>query len=87
MTMDPIGVHPPARYPRTAAQWERVAAVLNHRLFYVFMVLVTVAGYLTSSFSKYGQKLFGIPLPHWGWKDAAPVVGQGRHIPAHGHGP
>ncbi len=52
-------------------RWERVAAVLNHRLFYVLMVLVTVAGYLTSSFSKYGPKLFGIPLPHWGWEDAA----------------
>ena len=57
----------PAGMPR----WERLWAVLNHRLFYVFMVLVTVTGYGTSSFSKYGPKLFGIPLPHWGWEDAA----------------
>ena len=57
--------------PSAMPRWERVAAVLNHRLFYVLMVLVTVAGYLTSSFSKYGPKLFGIPLPHWGWEDAA----------------
>jgi cytochrome b561 len=52
-------------------RWERTAAVLSHRLFYVLMVLVTLAGYLTSSFSKYGPKLFGIPLPQWGWEDAA----------------
>ena len=32
---------------------------------------VTLAGYVTSSFSKYGPKLFGIPLPQWGWEDAA----------------
>lgn len=50
--------------------WERIAAVTNHALFYVLMVLVTVAGYLTSSFSAFGPKLFGIPLPHWGWEDA-----------------
>jgi cytochrome b561 len=56
--------------PMTVPRWERIAANLNHRLFYVFMVLVTIAGYLTSSFSKYGPKLFGITLPHWGWEDA-----------------
>jgi cytochrome b561 len=48
-----------------------VAAHLNHRLFYVFMVLATLTGYLTSSFSKFGPKLFGIAVPHWGWEDAA----------------
>ncbi len=57
--------------PTTMPKWERRAAVLNHHLFYVLMVLMTAAGYLTSSFSKYGPKLFGIPLPHWGWEDAA----------------
>jgi cytochrome b561 len=57
--------------PGTMPRWERTAAVLNHLLFYVLMVLVTLAGYLTSSFSKYGPKLFGIPLPHWGWEDAS----------------
>jgi cytochrome b561 len=57
--------------PAPMPEWEKRSAVANHRLFYVFMVLVTVAGYLTSSFSKYGPKLFGIPLPHWGWDDAA----------------
>lgn len=50
--------------------WERKAAVLNHGLFYAFMVVVTAAGYLTSSFSRFGPKLFGIPLPGL-WEDAA----------------
>jgi len=57
--------------PGGMPRWERMAAVLNHRLFYVFMVLMTAAGYLTSSFSKFGPKLFGVPLPHWGWEDTA----------------
>jgi cytochrome b561 len=51
-------------------EWERMAANVNHRLFYGLMVLVTVTGYLTSSFSGFGPKLFGIVLPHWGWDDA-----------------
>jgi cytochrome b561 len=56
--------------PLAMPQWERRAAALNHALFYFLMVAITVVGYLTSSFSKYGPKLFGIPLPHWGWDDA-----------------
>lgn len=57
--------------PAAMPGWERTAAKFNHRLFYVIMVLLTLTGYLTSSFSKYGPKLFGIALPHWGWEDAA----------------
>ena len=34
------------------------------------MLVVTLSGYLTSSFSRFGPKVFGIPLPHWGWEDA-----------------
>lgn len=57
--------------PSAMPRWEKMAALVNHGLFYIFMVLATVTGYLTSSFSKYGPKLFGIPLPQWGWEDAA----------------
>jgi cytochrome b561 len=63
--------HAAPALPAAMPKWERLSAVLNHRLFYVFMVLVTVTGYCTSSFSKYGPKLFGIELPQWGWDDAA----------------
>jgi len=52
-------------------KWERMLANLNHRLFYVLMVLVTFTGYLTSAFSGFGPELFGIALPHWGWEDVA----------------
>lgn len=57
--------------PESMPAWERKAAVVNHGLFYLSMVLITVAGYLASSFSKYGPKLFGLPMPQLGWDDAA----------------
>jgi len=57
--------------PASMPAWERRAANLGHVVLYVFMVLSVAAGYLTSSFSKFGPKLFGIPLPHWGWDDVA----------------
>jgi cytochrome b561 len=63
--------HAAPALPDSMPKWERSSAALSHGLFYVFMVLVTLAGYATSSFSKYGPKLFGMPLPHWGWDDAA----------------
>ena len=60
----------PPEFPITMPRWERRGAAVNHALFYLLMVFVTVSGYLTSSFSKYGPKLFGVELPHWGWDDA-----------------
>jgi cytochrome b561 len=57
-------------FPSAMPEWERMAANLNHRLFYGLMVLMTLTGYLTSSFSGFGPKFFGIALPHWGWDDA-----------------
>jgi cytochrome b561 len=56
--------------PVTMPRWEQQAAAVNHALFYLLLIVVTTAGYLTSSFSKYGPKLFGLPMPHWGWDDA-----------------
>ena len=60
--------------PSTMPRWEKLAAILNHGLFYVFMLVVTLSGYLTSSFSRFGPKFFGIPLPHWGWEDAQTLL-------------
>ncbi|MGC1816812.1 MAG: cytochrome b [Casimicrobiaceae bacterium] len=57
--------------PDSMPEWERQAAYLGHVVLYLFMVLSVIAGYLTSSFSKFGPKFFGIPLPHWGWDDVA----------------
>ena len=57
--------------PDSMPGWERKAAYLGHVVLYLFMVLSVIAGYLTSSFSRFGPKFFGIPLPHWGWDDVA----------------
>jgi len=40
-----------------------------HLLFYVLLLVQPVSGYLSSSFSGYKTRFFGIALPHWGWKD------------------
>jgi cytochrome b561 len=61
-------VRPPL--PSSMPRWETIAAELNHRVFYVLMALMTLTGYLASSFSRYGPNLFGIALPHWGWENA-----------------
>ncbi len=61
----------PPPLPSSMPKWERAAAELNHWLFYLSMIGITVVGYLGSSFSKYGPKLFGIPMPQLGWDDAA----------------
>ena len=57
--------------PGSMPGWERRAAGLGHGILYLFVLLAVVSGYLTSSFSRFGPKLFGIPLPHWGWDDVA----------------
>jgi cytochrome b561 len=64
-------MHSAPALPGSMPKWERAAAVVSHLLAYVLMFVATFTGYLTSSFSRYGPKLFGIPLPHWGWDDAA----------------
>lgn len=66
--------HSPPPFPASMPAWERGTAHLSHVVFYAFMVASVVAGYLTSSFSGFGPKLFGMPLPYWGWDD--PVLRQ-----------
>ena len=60
--------HPPPAY-RQMPKWRITAARTGHLLFYVLLVVQPLSGYLSSSFSGYKTKLFGIPLPHWGWRD------------------
>lgn len=55
--------------PSTMRAWEQLAARWSHYLLYVCMILMPVTGYIGSSFSKYGIKLWGIELPNWGWED------------------
>lgn len=61
--------HRPPSLPRSVPPWERKAAVLNHYVLYAVMFIQPISGYLSSSFSGYKTRYFGIPLPHWGWKD------------------
>lgn len=57
--------------PGTIAAWQRKLAVATHVLLYVFLVLQPLSGYLSSSFSGYATHWWGVPLPEWGWQDAA----------------
>ena len=50
--------------------WQRSLAHVVHLAFYALLVLQPLSGYLSSSFSGYTTRLFGVPLPHWGWRDA-----------------
>ncbi len=61
--------HPPPPLPEQVQQWKRTAAGATHVLLYIFMFLQPISGYLSTSFSGYKTKWWGIPLPHWGWKD------------------
>ena len=49
--------------------WQQRLAGAVHRLLYAFMLLAPLAGYLTSSFTPYAVKFFGIELPRTGWPD------------------
>lgn len=61
--------HRPPPLPPTMPRWEALAATWSHRLLYLCMLLQPLSGYLASSFNKYGVKVFGLPLPQWGWED------------------
>ena len=61
--------HRPPAYPAGMARWRVTLARSAHLLFYVLLFLQPISGYLSSSFSGYQTRLFGVPLPHWGWRD------------------
>lgn len=62
--------HRPPPLPADMPTFKRRLADSTHVLLYLLMILQPVTGYLSSSFSGYKTKLWGVPLPHWGWKDA-----------------
>ena len=55
--------------PTTMPRWQRELALHTHIMLYLLLFLQPLSGYLSSSFSGYKTSFFGIPLPHWGWKD------------------
>lgn len=62
--------HPAPALPAAVPRWQRRLAAASHHLLYVLMLLVPLAGYLASNFSKFGVKFFNaILLPPWGPED------------------
>lgn len=59
--------HRPPPLPLSVPQWQVSAARLNHAAMYACMVVIPMAGYIASNFSKFGLKWFGtMVLPPWG---------------------
>ena len=62
--------HKPPPFPVSMPAWEQSAARVNHALLYVCMLVMPIAGYAASNFSKFGVKLFNaVLLPPWGVDD------------------
>ena len=55
--------------PENLKPLEKKMATMVHHFLYLMLFLQPVTGYISSSFSGYKTKFWGIPLPHWGWKD------------------
>ena len=64
--------HKPPPLPASMPAWERRAAAASHALLYACMLIMPLAGYTASNFSKFGVKLFNaVLLPPWGADDRA----------------
>jgi len=62
--------HAAPTLPDFVPRWQRRLAAVSHRLLYGLMLLVPLAGYLASNFSKYGVKFFNtVLLPPWAPED------------------
>lgn len=57
--------------PESILAWQRKLAKATHFLLYVFLVVQPLSGYLSASFTSYRTRWWGVPLPQWGWQDAA----------------
>lgn len=66
--------HSPPKWPETVSKFQQRLAELTHVLLYVAMILQPLSGYMSSSFSGYKTKIWGLSLPHWGWK--SPVLNE-----------
>jgi len=74
--------HRPPALPASMPLWERRAAQANHVLLYACMIIMPLAGYVASNFSRFGVKFFNaVTFPPWGVDDRA-VYGffNGLHV-------
>lgn len=62
--------HPAPPLPAELVPWQRRLAACTHWLLYLLMLLQPLSGYLSSSYSGYRTRFWGVPLPHWGRQDA-----------------
>ena len=58
----------PPQLPDTVVLWQKRLANIVHHLLYLAMFIQPISGYVSSSFSGYKTRFWGVPLPHWGWK-------------------
>jgi len=63
--------HAPPDLPESVSQFKQRLAGLTHGLLYMAMIIQPLSGYISSSFSGYKTKIWGVALPHWGWKAPA----------------
>ena len=54
--------------PDYIAPIQKKLANATHHLLYLLMFIQPVSGYISSSFSGYKTKFWGVELPYWGWK-------------------
>ena len=57
------------KLPETIKSYEKKLSAMVHHSLYLMLFLQPLSGYISSSFSGYKTKFWGIPLPHWGWKN------------------
>ena len=58
--------HAPPAWPDSMAAWQRRAALWIHRALYACMLVMPLAGYIASNFSKHGIRFFGLAFKPWG---------------------
>ena len=61
--------HKAPPWPESMPKWQKMTAEGVHHILYLLLLLQPLSGYLSSSFSGYKTKLWGVPLPHWGHKN------------------
>lgn len=60
--------HRPPALPDVLPNWQRQAARVNAVVLYGLMVIQPLLGYMSTSFSGYSTRWFGIALPSWAGK-------------------
>lgn len=61
--------HHPPPLPAVMPRWQQFAALANHRLLYLCLLVMPLSGYLGSNYSGYPIRYFGLTLPAWSAKN------------------